>query len=139
MDKPDAIRCYNCGDPINPNCINFSHVYPDMEVCSKYPKCQFYGDRAKVTNLGQRVKEARLQLELSLDQLAKLSGVSKPYIWSLEKGTTANPTLEKVEGLARGLGLTPQYIAGWNVDVPPMDPFALKIAQMIHRKVNHNG
>lgn len=58
------------------------------------------------TTFGQRLRDLREQRDLSLDDLAAEAGVSRAYLWRLEKKPDSNPSLELIEKLAEGLGTT---------------------------------
>lgn len=55
--------------------------------------------------LGEHLKIIREKNDLSLSQLAKISGVGKTHIWSIEKDKT-NPSLPILEKLANAFHLT---------------------------------
>lgn len=81
--------------------------------------------------LGQRLRRLRTHKGLSLDELAAATGVSKPYLWRLETSPDINPSVDVVQKLAGGLGITvsellsaPEARQG-GVDIPP----ALRQAQ----------
>ncbi len=61
--------------------------------------------------LGERVRELRRGRNLTLDELAGLSGVSRAMISKLERGEK-NPTLVVAAKLAEGLGITLSKLAG---------------------------
>jgi transcriptional regulator with XRE-family HTH domain len=61
--------------------------------------------------LGGRVRELRRGRGLTLEELARLSGVSRAMISKLERGEK-NPTLVVVAKLAEGLGVTLSKLAG---------------------------
>ena len=56
--------------------------------------------------VGQRVREARVALGLSQEQLAERSGFSQQYISGLERGLR-NPTVVSLFEIAQALGTTP--------------------------------
>ena len=56
--------------------------------------------------LGDVIRKLRTEKGLSPGQLAKLSGVSRPYLWQLESGGKTNPSFEVLEKLAHCLGVT---------------------------------
>ncbi len=58
------------------------------------------------TSFGQRLRDLRKDRGLSLDDLAAKAGVSRAYLWKLEKKPDSNPSLELIEKLAEGLGTT---------------------------------
>jgi len=54
--------------------------------------------------VGQRIRNYRVQLGLSQEKLAELSGVHPTYIGQVERGEK-NATLESIEKIANALGL----------------------------------
>src|ERR1017187_4515935 len=63
-------------------------------------------------SLGDKIKKLRKQEKLTLDKLAKLSGISKGYLCELEKGTGTNPTIEKLKSITYALNTTLDYFLG---------------------------
>src|SRR5215203_1751302 len=61
--------------------------------------------------LGARVRELRRERNLTLDELAGVSGVSWAMISKLERGEK-NPTIVVAAKLAEGLGITLSTLAG---------------------------
>jgi transcriptional regulator with XRE-family HTH domain len=59
--------------------------------------------------LGERIRERRLALKLSLDRLAELTSSSKSYLWELEN-RDINPSADKIAMLATVLSVTPGYL-----------------------------
>jgi len=55
-------------------------------------------------DVGQRIKALRAERTLTLDQLAKVSGVSKSMLSQIERGLT-NPTLATIWSLTQSLGI----------------------------------
>jgi len=55
-------------------------------------------------DIGQKIKALRSERKLTLDQLAKTSGVSKSMLSQIERGLT-NPTLATVWSLTQSLGI----------------------------------
>lgn len=62
--------------------------------------------------LGARIKELRKKRELTLDQLAELTGSSKSYIWELENKEPPRPSADKLSKIAEKLGVTISYLIG---------------------------
>lgn len=60
----------------------------------------------KRETLGDRARERRLELDLTLRALAAKSGLSVETVRKIEDGTSASPTLDTLRALAHGLGLT---------------------------------
>lgn len=52
-----------------------------------------------------RVKELRRKSGLSQERLAKMAGISRPYLSHVESGL-ANPTVDKASSIAKALGQT---------------------------------
>src|SRR5215210_6659782 len=68
-------------------------------------------DAVSSGRLGERVRELRRGRNLTLDELAELSGVSRAMISKLERGEK-NPTLVVAAKLAEGLDITLSTLAG---------------------------
>lgn len=69
-----------------------------------------------MTTLGDRLLLARRQLDLNQEALADQAKVNRTYISNLERGHSANPTIDIVEALAQVLGIRPEYLVGWTED-----------------------
>lgn len=52
--------------------------------------------------IGTKIKFERMKLELSQDDLAELSGLSKNTIWKIECGKVS-PTVDSLEKIAKSL------------------------------------
>jgi transcriptional regulator with XRE-family HTH domain len=61
---------------------------------------------------GERIKELRLRLGLTLDQLAQATGSSKSYVWELENKSPPRPSAEKLSAIAAALDVTVDYLMG---------------------------
>ncbi len=59
-----------------------------------------------MTDLGEKIRQLRIEKGLSPGKLAKLSGVSRPYLWQLESGGKEHPSFDVLERLAHALGVT---------------------------------
>ena len=62
--------------------------------------------------LGERIRELRTSLGWSSGDLARESGVSRAYLWQLEKGGKDRPSLQILERLAKALGVGLSEITG---------------------------
>lgn len=60
--------------------------------------------------LGEKIRALRKQKQLSLEQLAELTGSSKSYIWELENKDTPRPSAEKMAKIAEVLGVTAEFL-----------------------------
>lgn len=59
---------------------------------------------------GGNIRELRKKKRLSLDQLSELSGVSKSYISSIERGLQTNPSFSVLEKVAKALDVELVYL-----------------------------
>ena len=63
--------------------------------------------------VGQRIRERRLELGLSQEDLGKLlGGISRAAVCNVEKDKK-EMTLDRVRRYAKALHCTPGYLAGW--------------------------
>ena len=60
--------------------------------------------------LGQKIKELRQRLGLTLEELANAADSSKSYMWEIENKDVARPSGEKLNRIAAVLGVTPEYL-----------------------------
>jgi transcriptional regulator with XRE-family HTH domain len=65
--------------------------------------------------VGARIRELRAARGLSLADVANVTGLSKGHLSSVEQGLAAI-TVETVERVAQGLGLSPMYIFAFAKD-----------------------
>ena len=61
--------------------------------------------------LGDRLRRLRRARGQSLDALASLSGISRAYLWKLEKSHALNPGIQTLRALAPPLQCRPGYLA----------------------------
>ena len=85
--------------------------------------------------LGTRIKLLRDMRGMSLQAVADASGLTKSHVWELEQGRSINPTVNAVWGLAEALAVSPGTLLGLDDKVPPLDPFAMKIAGLVNREL----
>jgi transcriptional regulator with XRE-family HTH domain len=57
------------------------------------------------TRLGDKLRELRKERKLTLEKLAELAGLSKSYLWELENRESQRPSAEKLNALAKQLGV----------------------------------
>jgi transcriptional regulator with XRE-family HTH domain len=67
-------------------------------------------------NYGLRIKQRRLELGLSVDELAKKVGKSRATIYRYENGDIKEIPMSVLEPIVRALHTTPQYLMGWDSD-----------------------
>lgn len=71
----------------------------------------------------KRIKERRMKLGLSYQDLAEKTGISKSTLQRYETGFIKNLPIDKLEILAKSLNTTPGYLMGWdkNEDYIPLE------------------
>lgn len=66
--------------------------------------------------IGERIKEKRKELGLSLEQLATKLGKNRSTIYRYENGDIENMPLDILVPIADALNVTPAYLMGWDND-----------------------
>ena len=64
-------------------------------------------------DLSRKIKQLRLEKNMTLEQVAQIVGVGKSTVRKWETGMIANMKRDKIESLAIALGTTPAYLMGW--------------------------
>lgn len=68
-----------------------------------------------------KVRLNREKLGYTLEELAKLVGVSAPTIQRYESGEIKNVRRDKISKLAKALEVSPSYLMGWSEDPAELD------------------
>lgn len=66
--------------------------------------------------VGDRIKQRRLKLEISADELADKIGKSRATVYRYENGDIENMPTTVLEPIADALNTTPAYLMGWEDD-----------------------
>lgn len=61
-------------------------------------------------NLGELLKKKREEMNLNLQQLSDLLGISSSYLWRLETGQRKAPTIQMVKKIINALNLSDEEI-----------------------------
>lgn len=64
-------------------------------------------------DLSIKIKQLRLERDMTLEQVATIVGVGKSTVRKWETGMIANMKRDKIALLAKALGTTPAYLMGW--------------------------
>lgn len=67
-----------------------------------------------MSEIGKRIKERRLKIGLSVDELAEKLGKNRATLYRYENGDIENLPLNILEPLAQALNTTPAYLMGWD-------------------------
>lgn len=70
--------------------------------------------------LCENIKAQRLSLDMTLEEVAKIVGVTRQTILKYENGIISNIPSDKIELLAKALRTSPAYLMGW-ADDPAAD------------------
>lgn len=63
--------------------------------------------------LGEKLRDARLKSDLTLEEAAKYIKVTAQTLQKYEKGVISNVPSDKIEKLAEIYSITPAYVMGW--------------------------
>lgn len=72
-------------------------------------------------NIGMKIKNRRIQLNISVDDLAAQIGKNRATIYRYESNEIENMTISVLVPLAKALHTTPAELCGWGEDVIPKD------------------
>lgn len=70
-------------------------------------------------NIGKNIKTRRTDLGLTLEEVAKIVGVSRQTIQRYESGVIASIPFDRIEKLAQALNTTPAFVMFGNRVAPP--------------------
>lgn len=62
---------------------------------------------------GEKIKAARETAGLTQEELGRLCGTTKQTIYKYEMGKVTNIPLERIEAIAKAVGVTPAYLMDW--------------------------
>jgi transcriptional regulator with XRE-family HTH domain len=62
----------------------------------------------------ENIKNRRLELNMTLEEVSKQLNISKPTLQRYESGVISNVPFETIEKLAEILQTTPSYLIGWS-------------------------
>lgn len=68
----------------------------------------------ELTDLIERIKERRLKLEMSYQDLSDATGISKSTLQRYETGYIKKVPINQIEILAKALHTTPSYLMDWD-------------------------
>lgn len=70
------------------------------------------GGKVFIMNIGEKIKDRRTELRLTLDDVARIAGVGKATICRYEKGDIVNIPSDRIERIAKALKCT-AFLMGW--------------------------
>lgn len=66
-----------------------------------------------IRTVGDRIKEQRELIKMSQVELAEKMGVSKQTLYKYENNIVTNIPSDKIQIIAKVLGISPSYLMGW--------------------------
>lgn len=66
-----------------------------------------------MNNIIARIKKRRTDLDMSYQELANKTGLSKSTLQRYETGSIKNMPIDKLEVIANALDISPAYLMGW--------------------------
>ena len=87
--------------------------------------------------MSQIIRERRLELGLTLEEVGNAVGVSKSTVLKWENGNIANMRRDKIAKLAKALYVTPAYLMGWEEEADTTglpDDDAMRIAEELRNR-----
>lgn len=96
---------------------------------------------AEVTELIERIKNRRLALELSYQDLSDATGISKSTLQRYETGFIKKVPINQMEVLAKALHVTPAYLMGWEESSPTPLPLTQQEETLVkkYRQLDADG
>ena len=73
-------------------------------------------DQDTMKAITQRMKQRRLELGYSYQDLANLTGMSKSTLQRYETGAISNLPLHRLRTIATALNVDPEWLLGWKKD-----------------------
>jgi transcriptional regulator with XRE-family HTH domain len=90
---------------------------------------------------GDRLRRYRIAKGLSLDELAASTGLSKAYLWKLEKKPDVNPSVDVAQKLAVAVGTTLAELISASLEGEPHGVARIPPSLLVckeHYKLNDN-
>ena len=80
-------------------------------------------------NVGDRIKQARIALGYSAEQVAAFLQVSPATVYRYENGDISKLPSKFLKPLAEYLCVTPEYLMGWTDEPPAEQPYTPKTVE----------
>lgn len=78
-------------------------------------------------DIGERIKQLRLEHKMTLEQLGDKVGVGKSTVRKWENGMIENMRRDKIDKLANALNCSPGFLMGWDKDMNQQAQLIVKI------------
>lgn len=70
-------------------------------------------ENKELTEVAKRMKQRRIELGYSYEELGQLTGMSKSTLQRYENGGIANVPLDKLSDISSALNVNPEWLLGW--------------------------
>lgn len=77
--------------------------------------------------INERIKKRRIELDMTLEEVAKVVKTTRQTIQRYESGVISNIPSNNIEALAVALNTTPAYLMGWDEETPAIKPVEHKL------------
>lgn len=78
-------------------------------------------------SIGENIRSRRKELDMTLEEVASLVGLSRQTLSRYETGIIGNIPSDRIELLAKALHTSPAYLMGW-ADDPAVDGDGMEVA-----------
>lgn len=91
-------------------------------------------------NIGNRIKNRRIELGLSVDEVAERLGKNRATVYRYENNDIENLPTTVLEPLARILGTTPAFLMGWedSIEYETVDEDDYKTLRMVFDRFHYS-
>lgn len=69
-------------------------------------------------NIGEKIRIARENADMTMEELGKICGTTKQTIYKYENGIVTNIPLDRIEQIANSTGVSAAYLLGWDEPLP---------------------
>lgn len=69
----------------------------------------------------ERIKSRRIELDMTLQDVADKMGISRQTVYKYENGIITNIPYDSIVGLAKALNASPAYLMGWDDKIAYVD------------------
>ncbi|KGJ48099.1 transcriptional regulator [Clostridium sp. NCR] len=104
-------------------------------------------ENSTMRDIMNRIKNRRSELNMSYQELATKTNITKSTLQRYETGSIKNMPLDKLELVANALDISPAYLMGWedinnkNVNIENKDTISIKERKLLNNfnKLNETG
>lgn len=89
--------------------------------------------------VAERILQTMKDKEVSYGDLSEETGISKSALQRYATGETEKIPLDRIEKIANSLGVTSQYILGWDVEEEDVSPILRMFGNRIHERRSELG